>query len=99
EPVSANTILFRLKLKPHVPESIAIQIWPLLSAHEGGQAGASRSMGKIGFEPALERLAHSYEAWHQDSTEIETNNEFFDRSLLRQSRLDIRALLEFVDSP
>src|SRR5205814_488052 len=40
----------------------------------------------------------SYEEWHAQSTEFETSNEYFDNSLLRQSRLDIRALLEFSET-
>ena len=50
---------------------------------------------KESFDVALDRLAASYEAWHHESSTVETNNELFDRSLLRQSRLDVRALLEF----
>lgn len=87
EPRSSNSMAFHLHLKPHDPESITFRIHP--------QAGASRTVEKATFDSALSELARSYESWHRESTSFETNNEFFDRSLLRQSRLDVRALLEF----
>src|SRR5579884_934438 len=87
EPVTANRVVFRLRLTPHQPESVTVVARP-------GVEGRPRAKLQH-FDAALSRLADSYQAWHDESTAFETSNEFFDRSLLRQSRLDVRALLEF----
>ncbi len=92
ESVSSNTMAFDLRLKPHEPQSITLAIRPETSMDKPARST---------FDVALSNLAESYEDWHRCSTAMETDNEFFDRSLLRQSRLDVRALLEFftVESP
>jgi glycogen debranching enzyme len=87
ETISTSTLLFRFKLAPHRAESLTTVIRPLL-----GDQKASRP---VPFEDALQSLARSYESWEASSTAFETNNEYFDKSLVRQSCLDIRALLEF----
>ena len=87
EPKSANTLLFPIHLEPHVPVSLALRMIP--------QVGTATPLPKVSFDPALESLANAYEEWHKDSTAIQTNNEYFDDGMLRQSRLDVRALLEF----
>ncbi len=91
EPISANTVRFRIHMEPHRPVSITLAVRPTVN---GGRAASLTH-----FDDALSRLASSYDRWHHDCTDFVTNNEFFDRSLLRQSRLDIRALLEFTHSP
>jgi glycogen debranching enzyme len=90
EPLSADTMLFRLHLEPHTPVSVTLCVRPI--------AGRKRSSRAIKFDADLERLAESYRRWDADCTAFETNNEFFDRSLLRQSRLDLRTLLEADDT-
>ena len=87
EPVSANTMLFRLHLDPHVPLSITMRLQP--------SVGRKRVSKLANFDEAVDRVAERYTSWHQECTVVETDNEYFDRSLLRQSRFDIRTLLEF----
>lgn len=89
EPLSANVMLFRLRLEPHVPVSISLSVRP--------SSGRRKPVKAIGFDNALDRLMRSYSHWHGESTAFETDNDFFDQSLLRQSRYDIRALIEFDD--
>lgn len=91
EPISSNSMAFTLRLHPHVPESITLTIQPV--------TGRMPHNSHYSFDRDLATLGESYDAWHRRSTLFETNNEFFDRSLLRQSRLDIRALLEFAKLP
>ena len=91
EPVSANSMLFHLRLEPHTPVSISMSIRPSVGR---------RRLGPVAdFDRALDKVAQSYERWHQECTAFQTDNEFFDRSLLRQSRQDIRTLLEFNEVP
>lgn len=92
EPKSSNSMVFALRLEPHVPVSVTLRVLPVLG---NGAALRKTAPATEGFDVSLSTLARSYEWWHQDSTAFETNNEYFDRSLLRQSRLDVRALLEF----
>jgi glycogen debranching enzyme len=89
ELLSANVMLFRVHLEPHVPVSITLYVRPSI-----GRRYATRVPD---FDRALERLARSYEDWHRECTTFATDNELFDQSLLRQSRFDIRTLLEFVE--
>lgn len=91
EPTASNAMIFRLRLEPHVPASLTLRIVP--------RVDEAPAAGKDHFDTALDRLAASYDAWHQECASIQTNNEQFDRDLLRQSRLDIRALLDVEDSP
>jgi glycogen debranching enzyme len=99
EPKTSNSMVFSLQLGPHVPVSITLAILPVIGNGSAQQKSKSlnRASRKDGFDANLNVLAQSYESWHRDSTAFQTNNELFDRSLLRQSRLDIRALLEFSD--
>jgi glycogen debranching enzyme len=90
EPMSANVMVFRLHLPPHEPVSISLSVRP--------STGRRRPVKAVGFDTALDRLVRSYDRWHAKSTSIATDNELFDRSLLRQSRYDIRALLEYEES-
>jgi glycogen debranching enzyme len=46
------------------------------------------------FDLALERLGASYRDWEETSSRIDTDNELFNRDLLRASRNDVRTLLE-----
>jgi glycogen debranching enzyme len=46
------------------------------------------------FDAELERVAASYREWDNVSTRISTDNELFDRELLRASRYDTRTLIE-----
>lgn len=89
EPLSPHSVLFRLHLEPHTPTSLTLSVRPWLSRRRRGP--------KIQFDADLEALRRSYDAWNAACTAFTTDNEFFDRSLLRQSRLDIRSLLEFND--
>lgn len=87
EPLSANQMMFQLHLQPHVPTSITLAVRP--------NSGPRRKSPGLKFDGDLEKLGLSYDRWNSVCTSFETDNEFFDRSLLRQSRLDIRSLLEF----
>lgn len=89
EPLSANSMLFRVHLEPHVPVSISLSVRP--------STGRRKPVKAVGFDNALERLMKSYKHWEAQSTAFVTDNDFFDQSLLRQSRYDIRALIEFDD--
>jgi glycogen debranching enzyme len=95
EPQTSNSLVFSLRLEPHTPVSITLRILPVIGS---AAASAGNGRGREGFDSALNALANSYESWHLDSTAFQTNNELFDRSLLRQSRLDVRALLEREDA-
>lgn len=87
EPLSTDTMQFRLHLEPHTPLSVTLSIRPSI-----GRRSRAKPMH---FDIALERLARSYANWNDECTATKTNNEFFDASLLRQSRLDIRSLMEY----
>lgn len=89
EPLSATTMLFRLRLEPHVPVSISLSVRP--------STGRRKPVKAVGFDAALDRLIKSYRQWHADSTAFQTDNDSFDGTLLRQSQYDIRALIEFDD--
>lgn len=85
EPVTSRSVAFVLHLEPNVPDSIVIRVRPSIEKHAPRPGG---------FDEELEALAASYAAWDRASTRISTNNELFDRQLLRASRYDIRKLLE-----
>ncbi|HEX8917172.1 MAG TPA: glycogen debranching N-terminal domain-containing protein, partial [Chloroflexota bacterium] len=91
EPLSAQSVLFRLHLEPHTPVSLSLYVRP--------SVGRARPLKAPAFDRHLESLARSYSDWDAACTRFETNNEYFDRSLLRQSRLDVRSLLEFDTIP
>jgi len=91
EPLSANTMLFRVRLEPHTPLSITMYLRPFV--------GRSRTPRVPNFDVAVDRVAQAYSEWHRECTAVDTDNDYFDRSLLRQSRFDIRTLLEFNEVP
>ncbi|MGI8825967.1 MAG: amylo-alpha-1,6-glucosidase [Chloroflexota bacterium] len=85
EAISAREVRFSLSLEPQESESIVVHVQPAID--EVPDTAPS-------FDSGLEGLAASYAEWDQASTRISTDNELFDRELLRASRYDIRTLLE-----
>jgi glycogen debranching enzyme len=86
EATSAQEVSFPVRLEPNQPDSILIFICPWST----GDAPP----GDIDFDAHLEELAQSYHDWDAESTRIQTDNELFDRQILRTSRYDTRKLLE-----
>jgi len=84
--ISSREVRWRLPLRPHQFEHVVVRVQPRLG----------RPMKKMGqsFDEQLELLAASYRAWDEGSTAIESDNELFDRELLRASRYDMRTLIE-----
>ncbi|HVH66043.1 MAG TPA: glycogen debranching N-terminal domain-containing protein, partial [Candidatus Acidoferrum sp.] len=50
------------------------------------------------YDDALQALQTSYRRWHEQTTQIKTDNSFLDRGLLRRSQMDLRILLEEFDT-
>jgi glycogen debranching enzyme len=86
EAISAREVRFVLALKPHKFDALVIRVRPCI-----GNVGREPSPD---FESELERLAGSYRDWERCSTHIATDNELFNRELLRASRYDVRTLIE-----
>jgi glycogen debranching enzyme len=83
---SNSTVSFRLRMEPQGVASVVVRVQP--------QVGDTVEPMDEDFDRALDRLAASYRDWEQSSTQIETDNELFNRDLLRASRNDVRTLLE-----
>jgi glycogen debranching enzyme len=86
EAISSKQIRFCVHLGPQEFDTIVVRVQPSI--------GRRTARLPENFDEQLENLAESYRAWDRKSTYIETNNELFDRGVLRASRYDIRALLE-----
>jgi len=86
EAVAARAVQYSLRLEPKARKSIVVRAQPRLG-------GESTPMSPD-FDAELDRLAGSYREWDQTSTTIATDNELFDRELLRASRYDLRTLVE-----
>jgi glycogen debranching enzyme len=86
EAISTHEVRFCMRLAPQQHESLVVRIQPRVGR-------GVRRLG-IDFDAELEKLAASYRRWDDASTKIETNNEQFDREILRAGRYDIRGLLE-----
>jgi glycogen debranching enzyme len=86
EAISSHEMRFCVKLQPQERESIIVRVHPRI--------GRTHKKLSDDFDGELERLSVSYREWDQRSTQISTNNELFDREILRASRYDIRGLLE-----
>jgi glycogen debranching enzyme len=89
EATSSSEVHFGLQLQPNVADSVVVKVQPWTSG--------DRSLSDADFDDELENLAASYRQWDEASTRITTNNELFDRQLLRASRYDTRKLLERTD--
>jgi glycogen debranching enzyme len=86
EAISTHELRFCVFLEPQHHDSIVVRIQP--------RVGRGTRRLNVDFDAELERLAASYRRWDDSSTKISTNNELFDREILRASRYDIRCLLE-----
>jgi glycogen debranching enzyme len=86
EAISTHEVRFCVQLAPQQHESLVVRIQPRVGR------GARRL--DVDFDAELEKLASSYRRWDDISTRIATNNEQFDREILRAGRYDIRGLLE-----
>ena len=86
EATSSQEVRFELHLEPNRPDSIVIHVQPWMTDEKVEH--------EPNFEHGLEALARSYKEWDDTSTRITTNNELFDRHLLRASRYDTRKLIE-----
>jgi glycogen debranching enzyme len=86
ESISAREVRFSLHLEPNQSDSIVVRVQPCI--------GLNVPPLDADFDRQLDGLAASYRLWDETSTKITTNNELFDRELLRASRYDIRTLLE-----
>ncbi|MGH2443874.1 MAG: amylo-alpha-1,6-glucosidase, partial [Chloroflexota bacterium] len=86
EAISSKQVRFTFTLPPQQFDTVVIRIQPDIGRR-------SRAVAPD-FDGQLERLAASYKRWDATSTSIESNNEMFDREVLRASRYDIRGLLE-----
>lgn len=81
-----QAVAFHLCLNPQETSSFVVRVQPAI----GDEVHAMPA----DFEAELDRLAASYRSWERASTQFATDNELFDRELLRASRNDIRTLLE-----
>jgi glycogen debranching enzyme len=86
EAISPRDVRFSLHLEPNQADSIVVRVQPCI--------GPEVEPLDPDFDRELDALAASYRNWDETSTRILTNNELFDRELLRASRYDIRTLLE-----
>ncbi|GAC1462877.1 MAG: glycogen debranching N-terminal domain-containing protein [Chloroflexota bacterium] len=86
EAISAREVRFIVNLESQQFESIVVRVQPCIDK------GPESELPD--FDAELETLAASYKDWDLASTRISTDNELFDRELLRASRYDIRTLLE-----
>ncbi|HLJ67951.1 MAG TPA: amylo-alpha-1,6-glucosidase [Chloroflexota bacterium] len=86
EPISPHEVRFGIRLAPQQFDSIVVRIQP--------RVGHKWKPLPNDFEGELEGRAASYRKWDDASTRITTDNELFDREILRTSRYDVRALLE-----
>ncbi len=86
EAISSHEVRFQFHVEPQQFETIVVRVQPTI--------GRKAVRLSADFDQQLERLASSYKRWDDSSTRISTNNEMFDREVLRASRYDIRALLE-----
>ncbi len=86
ESISPREVRFSLHLEPNQSDSIVVRVQPCI--------GDLVPPLEPDFDRQLDDLAASYRSWDEASTHISTNNELFDRELLRASRYDIRTLLE-----
>jgi glycogen debranching enzyme len=86
EAISPREVRFSVHLEPNQADSIVVRAQPCV--------GADVPPLEPDFDRQLDALAASYKSWDETSTRISTNNELFDRELLRASRYDIRVLLE-----
>ncbi len=86
EAISSHEVRFRFRLQPQEFDSVVVRVQPSI--------GRKTPRLSDDFDGKLERLAASYRRWDDSSTCFSTNNEMFDRGVLRASRYDIRALLE-----
>jgi glycogen debranching enzyme len=86
EAISTREVRFCVHLKPQQFDTILVRIQP--------SVGRKPQPITTDFDGQLERLAASYRKWDAESSAISTDNQLFDREILRASRYDIRALLE-----
>ncbi len=86
EAISPREVRFSLQLEPNQAGSIVVRVQPRI--------GDDDPPLDPDFDRQVEALATSYRDWDRESTTISTDNELFDRELLRASRYDIRTLLE-----
>lgn len=86
EAISPREVRFSIHLEPNQTDSIVVRVQPCI--------GPDVAPLDPDFDRELDALAASYKSWDATSTQISTNNELFDRELLRASRYDIRTLLE-----
>ncbi|HEX6506484.1 MAG TPA: amylo-alpha-1,6-glucosidase [Chloroflexota bacterium] len=86
EAISAREVRFRVRLAPNQADSVVVRVQPAI--------GSDTEPLDPNFDRQLDRLAASYREWDETSTRISTDNELFDRELLRASRYDMRTLLE-----
>ncbi len=86
ESISPREVRFPVHLEPNQSDSIVVRVQPCI--------GVDVPPLEADFDGQLDGLAASYRSWDENSTQISTNNELFDRELLRASRYDIRTLLE-----
>lgn len=86
EAISPREVRFSVHLEPNQHDVIVVRVQPCVG----------EKVAPLGpdFDLELDALAASYRTWDDTSTRIATNNELFDRELLRTSRYDIRTLLE-----
>lgn len=86
---SDSTVTFRLRLDPQRVASVVVRVQP--------EVGEETEQMDLDFDRSLDRLAASYRDWEVRSTQLDTDNELFNRDLLRASRNDVRTLLERTD--
>lgn len=86
EAISSREVRFCLRLGPQEFDTLVVRVQPTI--------GRRTARLSADFDGQLEHLAASYRQWDENSSRIETNNELFDREILRASRYDIRGLLE-----
>lgn len=86
EAISSREVRFTLRLQPHQFDTVVVRVYPVIGDDIGSLDGD--------FDRELESLAASYREWDEQSTQIRTNHELFDKELLRASRYDIRTLIE-----
>ncbi len=87
--VEGSTATFQMRLEPQRVASVVVRVQP----HVGDEFEPMDD----DFDRTLDRLAASYRDWETSSTQIDTDNELFNRDLLRASRNDVRTLLERTD--
>src|SRR5437868_12226402 len=85
-----DTMTWHFPLTSKETITLVIDVIPLI--------GEDEPMLSYLYDDALQALQASYRRWHDQTTRITTDNAFLDRGLLRRCQIDIRILLDELDS-